>query len=84
MDAKNYTCLWSNENAEEAVRFYLSISKHSNVGTITRYGDAGARVSRRPYDSVMTATVEIDGLEFVALNGGPIFTFNEAVSFQVD
>ena len=48
MDAKNFTCLWFIENAEEAVRFYLSIFKHSNVGTITGYGDAGARVSRQP------------------------------------
>jgi predicted 3-demethylubiquinone-9 3-methyltransferase (glyoxalase superfamily) len=77
-------CLWFNDNAEEAVRFYLSIFKRSKMGTITRYGDAGAQVSGRPKGSVMTATFEIDGLEFVALNGGPVFTFNEAVSFQVD
>jgi predicted 3-demethylubiquinone-9 3-methyltransferase (glyoxalase superfamily) len=77
-------CLWFNDNAEEAVRFYLSIFKRSKMGTITRYGDAGAQVSGRPKGSVMTATFEIDGLESVALNGGPVFTFNEAVSFQVD
>ena len=76
-------CFWFNDNAEEAVRFYLSIFTHSKMGKITRYGDAGARVSGRPKGSVMTATFELDGLEFVALNGGPIFTFNEAVSFQV-
>ncbi len=77
-------CLWFNDNAEEAVRFYLSIFKHSKMGKIARYGEAGARVSGQPKGSVMTATFEIDGQEFVALNGGPIFTFNEAVSFQVD
>jgi predicted 3-demethylubiquinone-9 3-methyltransferase (glyoxalase superfamily) len=77
-------CLWFNDNAEEAVRFYLSVFKHAKMGTVTRYGDAGARVSGRPKGSVMTATFEIDGLRFVALNGGPVFTFNEAVSFQVD
>ena len=49
-----------------------------------RYGDAGAQVARRPKGSVMTATFEIEGQEFIALNGGPVFTFNEAVSFQVN
>jgi predicted 3-demethylubiquinone-9 3-methyltransferase (glyoxalase superfamily) len=76
-------CLWFNDNAEEAVRFYLSIFKQSKMGKITRYGEAGARVSGRPKGSVMTATFEINDREFVALNGGPVFTFNEAVSFQV-
>jgi predicted 3-demethylubiquinone-9 3-methyltransferase (glyoxalase superfamily) len=63
-------CLWFNDNAEEAVRFYLSIFQHSTMGKITRYGEAGARVSGRPKGSVMTATFEIDGREFVAPNGG--------------
>ncbi len=76
-------CLWFDDNAEEAVQFYLSVFKRSRLGTITRYGDAGAQVSGRPKGSVMTATFEIEGQEFVALNGGPVFTFNEAVSFQV-
>lgn len=76
-------CLWFNDNAEEAARFYVSVFKQSRLGTITRYGEAGAEVSGRPKGSVMTATFEIDGQEFVALNGGPTFTFNEAVSFQV-
>lgn len=76
-------CLWFDNNAEEAVRFYLSIFKGSRMGTIARYGEAGASVSGRPKGSVMTATFQIDGQEFVALNGGPAFTFNEAVSFQV-
>ena len=76
-------CLWFDDNAEEAVRFYLSVFKGSRSGTVARYGDAGAQVSGRPKGSVMTVTFEIEGQEFVALNGGPVFTFNEAVSFQV-
>ena len=76
-------CLWFNDNAEEAARFYVSVFKQSRLGTITRYGEPGAEVSGRPKGSVMTATFAIDGQEFVALHGGPTFTFNEAVSFQV-
>ena len=76
-------CLWFDDNAEEAVHFYLSIFKRSRLGTIARYGDAGAQASGRPKGSVMTVSFEIEGQEFVALNGGPVFTFNEAVSFQV-
>jgi predicted 3-demethylubiquinone-9 3-methyltransferase (glyoxalase superfamily) len=76
-------CLWFHDNAEEAVHFYLSVFKRSRLGTIVRYGEAGAQVSGRPKGSVMTVTFEIEGQEFVALNGGPVFTFNEAVSFQV-
>lgn len=66
-------CLWFNNNAEEAARFYVSVFKQSRLGTITRYGEPGAEVSGRPKGSVMTATFEIDGQEFVALNGGPTF-----------
>jgi predicted 3-demethylubiquinone-9 3-methyltransferase (glyoxalase superfamily) len=76
-------CLWFNDTAEESARFYLSVFKASRLGTVTPYGEAGAKVSGRRKGSVMTATFEIDGQEFVALNGGPAFTFNEAVSFQV-
>lgn len=54
-------CLWFNDNAEEAARFYVSVFKRSRLGTITRYGEAGAEVSGRPKGSVMTATFEIDG-----------------------
>jgi predicted 3-demethylubiquinone-9 3-methyltransferase (glyoxalase superfamily) len=76
-------CFWFDDNAEEAVQFYLSVFKRSRVGTVVRYGEAAAQVSGRPKGSVMTVTFEIEGQEFVALNGGPVFTFNEAVSFQV-
>lgn len=67
-------CLWFNDNAEEAARFYVSVFKQSRLGTITRYGEPGPEVSGRPKGSVMTATFEIDGQEFVALNGGPTFS----------
>ncbi|MGQ0810377.1 MAG: VOC family protein [Nitrospiraceae bacterium] len=76
-------CLWFDDKAEEAAKFYVSIFKNSKLGNITRYGEAGAEVSGRPKGSVMTATFEIEGQEFVALNGGPIFKFSEAISFMV-
>jgi predicted 3-demethylubiquinone-9 3-methyltransferase (glyoxalase superfamily) len=73
------TCLWFNGQAEEAAEFYTGIFKHSKIGTVTRYGDVGPG----PKGTVMTVTFELDGHEFMALNGGPEFTFNEAVSFIV-
>ncbi len=73
-------CLWFDNQAEEAVNFYVSIFKNSKIENITRYGEAGAKVSGRPKGSVMTVTFEIEGQEFVALNGGPHFTFSEAIS----
>lgn len=76
-------CLWFDSQAEEAANFYVSIFKRSKIGHITRYGEAGAQVSGRPKGSVMTVTFEIEGQEFVALNGGPLFKFTEAVSFMV-
>ena len=76
-------CLWFDDQAEEAAKFYVSIFKNSKIGGITRYGEAGANVSGRPKGSVLTVTFEIEGQEFVALNGGPVFTFTEAVSFMV-
>ncbi|MBA5872846.1 MAG: VOC family protein [Nitrospira sp. CR2.1] len=76
-------CLWFDHQAEEAAKFYVSIVKHSKLGATTYYGDAGARVSGREKGSVMTVTFELDGQEFVALNGGPLFTFSEAISMMV-
>lgn len=76
-------CLWFDDKAEEAAKFYVSIFKNSKRGHTTRYGDAGAKVSGRPKGSVMTVTFEIEGQEFMALNGGPIFKITEAVSFMV-
>lgn len=77
-------CLWFDNQAEEAVKFYISVFKNSKILTVARYGEAGAKVSGRPKGSVMTVTFKLDGQEFMALNGGPIFKFTEAVSFIVN
>ena len=76
--------LWFDHQAEEAAHFYVAIFKNSKIGRITRYGGAGAEVSGRAEGSVMTVAFQLDGLEFVALNGGPVFRFNEAISFVVN
>src|SRR5713101_9438610 len=76
-------CLWFDHQAEEAAKFYASIFKNSKSGNMRRYGEAGAKVSGRPKGSVMTVTFEIEWQEFVALNGGPHFTFSEAISLMV-
>jgi predicted 3-demethylubiquinone-9 3-methyltransferase (glyoxalase superfamily) len=75
--------LWFDNQAEEAVRFYTSIFDNSRIGTINRYGEAGRDVHKRPPGSVMTVAFELDRQPFVALNGGPVFTFTEAISLQV-
>ena len=77
-------CLWFDDQAEEAVNFYVSIFKDSKVGRIARYGEAGAEVSGRPKGTVMTVEFQLEGQEFLALNGGPIFKFTEAISFIVN
>ena len=71
--------LWFDNNAEEAMNFYVSVFKNSKVGRVTRYGEAGPG----PAGTVMTVEFELDGQEFVGLNGGPHFKFTEAVSFTV-
>jgi predicted 3-demethylubiquinone-9 3-methyltransferase (glyoxalase superfamily) len=76
--------LWFNDNAEEAVKFYTSIFKNSKIGKIARYDEAGEKASRRPRGSVMTVEFQLEGQEFVALNGGPHFKFTEAISFVVN
>jgi predicted 3-demethylubiquinone-9 3-methyltransferase (glyoxalase superfamily) len=76
-------CLWFDDKAEEAARFYVSIFKNAKLGNIARYGEVGAQASGRPKGSVMTVTFEIEGQEFMALNGGPLFKFSEAISFMV-
>ncbi len=76
--------LWFNDQAEEAAGFYVSIFKNSKLGDIARYGEAGEQVAGRPKGSVMTVEFELDGEQFVALNGGPHFKFNEAVSFVIN
>lgn len=72
--------LWFDHQAEEAMNFYISIFKNSKVVSIARYGDAGPG----PKGSVMTAAFQLDGQDFVALNGGPQFTFSPAISFVVN
>ena len=76
-------CLWFDDNAEEAVKFYVSIFKNSKVGNVTKYGKEGYEIHKKKEGSVMTIDFEIEGQKFLALNGGPIFKFNEAISFQI-
>jgi len=72
--------LWFDDKAEEAMNFYVSIFKNSKVGTITRFGEAGPG----PKGTVMSVTFQLDGRDFFALNGGPLFKFTEAISFFVN
>lgn len=72
--------LWFDDKAEEAANFYVSIFKNSKIGGIARYGDAGPG----PKGSVMTVNFQLEGQEFIALNGGPLYTFSPAISFFVD
>src|ERR1700674_4828324 len=72
--------LWFDGRAEEAMNFYVSVFKNSKVGRVTRYGEAGPG----PKGSVMSATFQLDGQDFMALNGGPHFTFSPAISFFVN
>jgi predicted 3-demethylubiquinone-9 3-methyltransferase (glyoxalase superfamily) len=82
IDMQKFTpCLWFDSNAEEAAGFYTSIFKNSKITGITRYGKAGAEASGRPGGTVMTVSYELDGQDFLALNGGPHFTFSPAISF---
>jgi len=76
--------LWFEDQAEEAAKFYTSIFKNSRVGKITRYGESAEKAAGRPAGSVMTVEFEIAGQKFTALNGGPVFKFNESISFVVN
>ncbi|MCC9309513.1 VOC family protein [Kitasatospora sp. RB6PN24] len=73
------TCLWFDGQAEEAAKHYLSIFPNSRIGQVTRYGEAGPG----PAGSVMVIEFELNGQPFIGLNGGPEFTFSEAISFQI-
>ena len=75
-------CLWFDTQAEEAAKYYTGIFKNSRIVRVNRYPDAGFEVHHRPAGMVMTVEFELDGLSFTALNGGPEFKFNEAVSLQ--
>src|SRR6266849_11134667 len=72
--------LWFDDKAEEAANFYVSVFKNSKIGSVARYGDAGPG----PKGSVMTVNFQLEGQEFIALNGGPRFKFNESISFVVN
>ena len=76
-------CLWFDGNAEAAVDFYRSVFEDSKVGNISRYGEAGREIHGQPSGSVLTIEFELNGQRFTALNGGPLFKFTEAISFQV-
>lgn len=72
-------CLWFDTEGEDAAKFYTSVFPNSRIVDVARYGEAGPR----PEGTIMTVSFELNGQKFVALNGGPEFTFNEAISFQV-
>jgi predicted 3-demethylubiquinone-9 3-methyltransferase (glyoxalase superfamily) len=76
-------CLWFDTEAEEAAKFYVSIFEHSRITRISHYGKEGQEIHGKPPGSVLTVVFELDGISFTALNGGPNFKFNEAISLQV-
>ena len=84
MKMKITPCLWFNDEGEDAARFYTGIFKDSRINAISRYPDAGQEIHGRPAGSVMTVEFELNGQSFTALNGGPHFKFNEAVSLQIE
>lgn len=76
-------CLWFDTQAEDAAKFYVSAFRNSKLGTIAYYGEEGFEIHGKPAGSVMTVEFELNGEKFLALNGGPHFKFNEAVSFEI-
>jgi predicted 3-demethylubiquinone-9 3-methyltransferase (glyoxalase superfamily) len=76
--------LWFDDQAQEAAEFYTAIFRNSKIVTVARYGEAGHDVHGKPAGTVMTVAFELEGQAFTALNGGPVFKFNEAVSFQIN
>jgi predicted 3-demethylubiquinone-9 3-methyltransferase (glyoxalase superfamily) len=83
LSSKVAPCLWFDSQAEEAARFYAGIFRNSKIVATSHYGEVGQEVHGRKPGTVMTVAFEIEGQSFTALNGGPVFKFNEAVSFQV-
>ncbi|MBI3486234.1 VOC family protein [Candidatus Daviesbacteria bacterium] len=77
-------CLWFDNQAEEAANYYTEVFPNSKIGDTSRYDAEAAKVSGQPEGSVLVVEVELDGQKFTLLNGGPIFKFNEAISFIVD
>lgn len=76
-------CLWFDNQAEAAANFYVSVFKNSKIGSIVRYGEVGQEIHGGKPGSVLVIEFELDGQPFTGLNGGPIFKFSEAISFQV-
>lgn len=76
--------LWFDNQAEEAAEYYVSTFKNSRIRDISRYGEEGQEIHGRPPGSVMTVSFDLDGQPFTALNGGPLFQFSEAISFQIN
>ncbi len=76
-------CLWFDDQAEEAAKFYTVIFGNSKITTISQYGEAGREFHGKTPGTVMTVAFELEGQAFTALNGGPVFKFNEAISFQI-
>jgi len=83
INAKITPCLWFDDQAEAAAQFYTSVFSNSRIIHISRYGETGQDIHGKPAGTVMTVSFELDGQPFTALNGGPAFKFNEAISFQV-
>lgn len=77
-------CLWFDTQAEEAAKLYVSVFRNSKINRIERYPEAGQEIHGKPAGSVMVVVFSLDGQEFTALNGGPQFKFDEALSFQID
>ena len=78
-----HPCLWFDNEAEDAARYYTGIFKNSSIGKISHYGKAGFEVHHKPAGTVLTVEFTLDGVQFTALNGGPNFKFNEAVSLEI-
>lgn len=76
-------CLWFDDQAEDAAKFYTAIFSNSRINTISYYGEEGQEIHGKPAGSVLAVAFELDGCAFSALNGGPAFTFNEAISLMV-
>lgn len=84
MKSKISPCLWFDNQAEDAARFYAGIFKDSKINAISHYGEAGKEQHGRPPGSVMTVAFELEGQSFIALNGGPHFKISEAISFEIE
>lgn len=76
-------CLWFDDQGEEAAQFYCTIFPNSRVGKVSRYGKEGREIHGKPEGSAMSVEFELDGQPFTAINGGPVFKFTEAISFQI-